>query len=306
MKTFYTSQNGFVECEEWSPHCWINVEGPDHDDMKYLGEELGVPEDFLVSSTDPNERPRIDREGDWRFIILRIPFRTVGQVSPYDTIPIGIITNNEILLTICAHKTEMISDFITHTRRREIQVDSESDFVLRLMYSSAYWYLKYLEVINRYMIIDEKSLASSIKNEDMFSMLGIQRTLVYFNTSIQANEILVDRLQSVYGEEFDSELSEDVKIELRQADMTAKIYDDIMGNTLDSFASVISNNVNSIMKKMAALSIVLMVPTMIASFYGMNVAVAFQNEPYMFEVIIIGSLVLSIALYVFLRKIRWF
>ncbi len=149
---------------------------------------------------------------------------------------------------------------------------------------------------------DEKNLEKSIRNEDLLHVLGIQRTLVFFNTSIQGNETLVGRIRRVYGDKYDTDLLDDVEIELHQADCTVKIYSDILESTMDSFSSIISNNVNAIMKKMTAVSIVLMVPTLIASFYGMNVEISYGNHNYVFRLIIGCSMLLSCVLYLFLRK----
>lgn len=306
MKTFFVNENGFVERDSWIPHCWVNVECPDKEDIRFMLDDLHVPPGFLESVADADERPRIEHEGQWRLTILRIPYHTENNETPYNTIPIGIITNNEVLLTICYRYTEMLHDFVDHTRCRGITVDTEPDFILRILYSSAYWYLRYLKVINNHVVSDEKKLEKSIRNEDLLHMLGIQRTLVFFNTSIQGNETLVGRIRRVYGDKYDTDLLEDVEIELRQADSTVKIYSDILESTMDSFSSIISNNVNAIMKKMTAVSIVLMVPTLIASFYGMNVEISYGNHNYVFWLIIGCSMLLSCVLYLFLRKIRWF
>lgn len=306
MRTFFVNQNGYVERDIWSPHCWVNVECPDKEDIRFMLEDLHVPSDFLESVADADERPRIERDGEWRLTILRIPYRSESNESPYNTIPIGIITNNEVLMTVCYRYTEMLHDFIDHTRYRGISVDTEPDFILRILYSSAYWYLKYLKDINNHVNSDVLQLEKSIRNEDLLHMLGIQRTLVFFNTSIQGNETLVGRIRRVYGDKYDTDLLEDVEIELRQADSTVKIYSDILESTMDSYSSIISNNLNGIMKKMTAVSIVLMVPTLIASFYGMNVRISYGDHDYVFWLIIGCSMLLSSILYLFLRKIRWF
>lgn len=284
----------------------MNVECPEKDDIRFMLEELHVPESFLESVSDADERPRIEHDGDWRLTILRIPLRSDKEEMPYDTVPIGIISNSDVLLTVCYRFTEMLHDFIAHTRVKGIAVETEPDFILRILYSSAYWFLRYLKDINNSVSTDRNHLERSIRNEDLLRMLGFQRTLVFFNTSIQGNETLIGRIRRVYGDRYDTDLLEDVEIELRQADSTVKIYSDILESTMDSFASIISNNVNAIMKKMTAVSIVLMVPTLIASFYGMNVEISYGNHPWVFWLIIGGSLLLSSILYIFLRKIRWF
>ena len=156
------------------------------------------------------------------------------------------------------------------------------------------------------VVISGERLERSIRNEDLKNMMKLQRTLVFFNTSLQGNNTVVGRLEHVYGNGFDADLLEDVEIELKQADNTANIYSNILSSSMDSFSSIISNNVNAIMKKMTAVSIVLMVPTLIASFYGMNVEITYGNHPYVFWLILGGSLLLSSILYVVLKKIRWF
>lgn len=306
MKAFFINENGFVKREEWSPHCWVNVERPDKEDTRFMLDDLGVPASFLESISDVDERPRIERDGDWRLTILRIPTRLEGEEMPFGTVPIGIITNNEVLLTLCYFRTEMLTDFIAHTRMRGISIVTESDFVLRILFSSAYWYLKYLKDINNSVQRSDKQMRRSVRNEDLLHMLKLQRTLVFFNTSIRGNQTLIGRIRRIYGDDYDPDLLEDVEIELRQADNTVNIYSDILESTMDSYASIVSNNVNAIMKKMTAVSIVLMVPTLIASFYGMNVTIGYESSPYAFWMIIIGSLALSTIVYIFLRRIKWF
>lgn len=306
MRKFLECENGFVERTEWFPHSWVNIECPDKDDYDFLVDDLHVPADFLENVSDDDERPRIERSGDWKLTILRIPHKTEGGDIPYITVPIGIITNNEIIVTICYHYTELLPDFISHTRIRGIEVTNEPDFILRIIYSSCYWYLRYLKEINDTVTGMERQLEKSVRNEQLLEMMRIQKTLVLFNTSVSGNEALLNRIRRVYGDRYDRDLLEDVEIELTQADNTVKVYSDILEGTMDSFASIISNNVNAIMKKMTGVSIVLMIPTLIASFYGMNVAISYGSQPWVFFLIVGGSLMLSAVLYIWLRRIDWF
>lgn len=305
MRRFLCNDNGFVEQDSWTPFCWVNIERPDDQDVKFMIDDLGVPSDFIDSIADPDERSRVERDGNWKLTILRIPIRSDGKQAPFITIPIGIITNNETVLTLCYYKTELIDDFIDHTRRKGIVVNSETNFILRIMYASAYWYLRYLKDINRTVRISCRQLEKSIRNEDLIVLQRLQATLVYFNTSLQGNDMLISRMRRVYADDCDQDLLEDVEIELHQADTTVKIYSDILDSTLDSFASVISNNVNEIMKKMTGISIVLMIPTLVASFYGMNVSIDFASQPHMFWIIVFGSLFVSFLLFLILKKFRW-
>ena len=226
-------------------------ECPTPDDFDFLEKELNVPAAFLHDIADTDERPRIDSEGNWLLTILRIPIFVKDNNITYTTVPIGIITNNEIIISVCYHSTAMIPDFIEYTRRKGINVPNRYELILRLIYSSSVWFLKYLDYQN-------------------------------------------------------PELLEDVMIELKQAQNMVNIYSDILTGTMDAFASIISNNVNTIMKRMTSLSIVLMVPTLIASFYGMNVDIHIEELPHAFSLIVCFSVLLSALAFIVFRKIKWF
>ena len=280
----------------------------DSSDFKFLTETLKVPESFLNDIADTDERPRTETEGNWLLTILRIPVQNTQSSLPYITVPIGIITNNEIIVSVCYHQTDMIPDFIEHTRRKGIEVRNKLDLIFRLIYSSAVWFLKYLKQINIDITAAEKELERSIRNEDLLRLMKLQKTLVYFNTSIRGNEVMIGKLKTIFQDTdfLDEELVEDVIIELKQAFNTVNIYSDILTGTMDAFASIISNNVNAIMKRMTSLSITLMIPTLIASFYGMNVDIHLEEMPHAFMLIILISVLLSALSFVIFRKIKWF
>ena len=307
MRKFLLCENGFVEKPQWMPNCWVNVECPDQNDLIFLTKELKIPDTFLEDIADIDERPRTDIEGNWLLTIIRIPLQQQGSI-PYITIPIGIITNNEIIVTVCYHSTEMIPDFIAHTRRKGVVVPNKFELILRLIYSSTVWFLKYLKQINNDVAAAEKELERSIRNEDLLRLMKLQKTLVYFNTSIRGNEAMIAKLQIIFQEKDykNRDLVEDVVIELKQAYNTVNVYSDILTGTMDAFASIISNNVNTIMKRMTSISIILMVPTLIASFYGMNVDVHVDALPHAFSFIILASIALSALAFVIFRKIKWF
>ena len=308
MRKYLYSENGFVEKPLWAPNCWVNVECPDHDDFQFLTRELNVPESFLEDIADADERPRTETEGNWLLTILRIPMQSSNPQIPFITVPIGIITNNDIIVSICYHQTELLSDFIQHTRRKNICVNNKLELILRLIYSSAVWFLKYLKQINNEVANAEKELEKSIRNEDLLRLMKLQKTLVYFDTSIRGNEVLIGRLKNIFQNTgmLDMELLDDAVIELRQAYNTVNIYSDILTGTMDAFASIISNNVNDIMKRMTSLSITLMIPTVIASFYGMNVDIHLDSFPHAFLFIVLLSAAISAGTFVWFRRIKWF
>ncbi|WP_300727335.1 magnesium transporter CorA family protein [uncultured Bacteroides sp.] len=308
MRKYLYCEAGFVEKANWLPNCWVDVECPTQDDFDFLRNDLKVPDSFLQDIADTDERPRTDTEGNWLLTILRIPMKIHGSKVPYTTVPIGVITNNEIIVSVCYHSTEMLPDLIEHTRKKEINVPNKFELILRLIYSSAAWFLKYLKQINNEVTQAEKELERSIRNEDLLRLMNLQKSLVFFNTSIRGNEVMIGKLQNIFREKDyqNTDLTDDVIIELKQAHNQVNIYSDILTGTMDAFASIISNNVNTIMKRMTSISIILMVPTLIASFYGMNVDVHIESMPHAFSIIVICSVLLSALAFVIFRKIKWF
>lgn len=305
MIKYYACEDGFIEKLEPAPNLWIRVESPDETDSRMLTEELGVPESFLENLADEDERPRFEREKGWLLTIMRVPVKSVISDAVYDTVPFGVITKDEIIITLCNRPTDIITDFIDHTRKRHIQIFSKPDFILRLLYSATYWFLKFLKEINQTVDASVVDLERSVRNEDLINIMQLQKALVFFNTSLQGNSMLLDRLDKLF-DDTDQELLEDVSIEMQQANNTVNIYMEILDSTMDTFASIVSNNVNQIMKRMTSVTIILMLPTLVASFYGMNVAVKFGESPNAFWYIIVFSFILAGLIYFWLRKIKWF
>lgn len=307
MRKFYSSENGYIEKDNWQPECWVNIECPDEQDYMYLSSELGVPKSFLDSAADNDERPRFDHEDGWLLTILRIPFHTDDSeaTEPYGTLTFAIITKEELIITISSHSTDMIESFIEHTRKKHIIDINKPDFILHIIYMSTFWFLKYLKAINVTVASASKGSKKNIRNKDLFQMMQLQNSLVYFNTALKGNTTLVDRLDKVFEDNCNEALLEDVKIELQQAQNTVDVYIEILDSTMDMLASVISNNVNDIMKKMTSVSIILMLPTLIASFYGMNVAVAFGGGHYAFWGIIGVSIAIALIIFFWLKHIKW-
>jgi hypothetical protein len=307
MRTYLSLEAGLSQLEQYTPKCWINIEFPDEDDLHFLTEELGVPSEFLADIADVDERPRTEKEDDWQLTILRIPLESNIQGLPYMTVPVGVITGKETTITVCYRKSQLIPDFISHIRRKSISITSQADFITRMIYSSAVWFLKYLKLIYLEINRAEKELEESVRNEDLMRIMRLQKSLVYFSTSIRGNEAMLGRLRTATrAGEIDPDLVEDVSIELRQAYNTINIYTDICNSTMDALGSIISNNVNTIMKRMTSLQIVLTIPTMIASFYGMNVDVYIAEWHYSFIAIMIISVIISAIAFVLFKRIKWF
>ncbi len=308
MKTFLKSEIGLVPIEKWEPKCWINIEQPTEQDKAYLLQEIQIPEAFYNDIEDVDERPRIEIEDDWTLIILRLPFKSDDVKLPFTTIPLGLIFKDDIFVSICFHKSEMIPDFIAYTRRKKITIADNYDLVFRLLLSSSVWFLKYLKQINQNIKFAENQLEKSIRNEDLQTLLQIEKCLVFFTTSLKGNDILGHRLKNTknHKETFDSDLIEDVDIELRQALEMTNIYSDILSGMMDAYASVISNNLNVIMKQLTSISIILMIPTLIASLYGMNVPNSFEDNHYGFWILLLISFTLATIGVIIFMKRKWF
>lgn len=305
MRKYYYSNKGFREVDGPDGAWWVNVMTPDTDDTRYLIEEEGIPPILLDYLEDKDERPRIERNGDWLMIIVRIPIANDTPSMPYTTVPMGIISrNSDRVFTVCYHQNLLTEDFASHTCHYNIDIHTASEFTLRIFFAAAHWYLTYLKSMSDYVIGNESVLEKSIANEDLKQLMRLQKSLVYFNTSIKGDVMVLTRIQKIFEAELDQDLEEDVDIELNQADTTVGIYSDILKATMDSYASIISNNANEVMKRMSGLSIILIVPTFVASLYGMNVDILLSSH-YSFWIIIGIATALTTLAFVCLRRLKW-
>lgn len=308
MKNLLKNGRGLVYTDDIKEACWINIEEPTPSEKNYLLNEIGIPEEFYNDIEDVDERPRIEFEDGWFLIILRLPIKNDDPKLPFSTVPLGIVFNETHFISICFYKTDIISDFILYTRRKNIIKKDNFDLMLRLHLSSSVWFLKYLKQINQNIKLAEQQLERSIKNEDLQTLLQIEKCFVFFTTSLKSNDILAHRIKNLreYRDSFDEDLVEDVDIELRQALEMTNIYNDILSGMMNTYASVISNNLNVIMKRLTSISIILMIPTLIASLYGMNVPNSLQDNSYGFLIIVVCSVILSmIGAFAFLKR-NWF
>ena len=304
MTTYLKYSEDFLITKEWTPGSWVNIETPTPDELTNLKAKFGLPEDFLNDLSDIDERPRVEHNDGWDCIVLRIPVR--DNDMPFVTIPLGVMIKDEYIVTVCLYRNTLISDFIEHTQKRHTTISSSSDFILRLLKSSAYWYIRYLKDVKNIVADAEVDLKKSIRNEDLLKLMNLQKTFVIFATSISGNNILLERINRLYRDELDKGLLEDVSIELRQADSTVTIATQMLDRTMNTYASVISNNVNAIMKRLTSISLILMIPTLIASFYGMNVDVGISMDNHWAFACIVGAgFILAAITCLWLRKIRW-
>jgi len=308
MITIYKSSNSGLEViEEAVNNSWINVIDPTTDEIEQLT-EMGIPQDFITYPLDLDERARTEREDDGSMLILlRIPyFQGVKVDVPYITIPLGVIITNKWIITVCRRQNDILQE-LTSGRVRGLETPKRNRFILRLLLSTASRYLSYLREINRIVDTLEDHLQASQRNRDLFELLKYQKSLVYFTTALRTNELMMERLQRwqifrTYPE--DEDLLEDVITENQQAIEMVNISTNILSSTMDTFASVISNNLNEVMKFLASATIVVSMPNIVFGFYGMNVDLPFQNIGYYVPLII--SVIISLAIvFVFIRR-DWF
>lgn len=305
FKTF----GGYNEITKPEKDCWINVIKPSSDEIKQLTDNFKLPNDLINDILDADERPRIEFEDDWNLIILRIPIEVFNNGVPFNTVPLGIFLTKNFTLTICLQDNEVLPIGKASPLREQHRAISDNiNFVLRLFLRSGSLYLNYLKQINQRTSLIEQDLEKSIKNKELNKLLKMEKSLVYFITSIKANEIVLARLRNSkkITSELNEDLLEDAFIENKQALEMAQIYSDIQSGMMETFASVISNNLNIVIKQLTLVSIILMIPTLIASIFGMNVPNFMEHSKYALPGIILGSLVLSILGVVFLRKKQLF
>jgi len=303
------TERGFSQLNSWEKDAWINVQKPTNEEIGYLKGRFKVPDEFFPHIYDIDERSRIEIEDGWMLIILRIAHKQDDESLPFVTVPFTIMLSDDCMLTICDFETELLQGFINFASAKKIIINNRFEFVLQLFLSSTIWYLKYLKQINLYNQVIEKDLEKSIKNKELHKMLKMEKCLVYFITSLRGNSNLLLKLQNTKlakEHEFDKDLYEDIEIELKQAIETANIYSDIQSGMMNAFASVISNNLNQVMKQLTSISIILMIPTLVASLFGMNLPNFMENNNYSFLGVILGSVLLTSSAFIFFKRRNWF
>lgn len=286
---------------------WIRVDMPDEKEKELLVQEYGVPADFISDMADADERPRIEYDDGVTLVVLRIPRKNESGKIPYSTVPLGIVMARDCIITIAPFANDVVADFLQFARKKNVQVATPHDLALRLMTSASVWYMKYMKLINAEVANAENVLEKSIRNEDLLRLMYLDKSMVFFNAAIRGNEMTLAKFSNMLRAETDytREIYEDTRVELRQAHAMVSIYSDILTGTMDSFASIISNNVNTIMKRMTAISLILMLPTLIASFYGMNVNTFVEDSPAAFVIILSFSLLLSAVTYGIFKWKNW-
>ncbi len=306
MKTYWNTQGGLTQLQEWQPNCWIQMTCPTEDDQRQLEEQFNIPDYFLSDISDTDERARYEYDDGWMLIILRIPYvKEIRSRTPYTTVPLGIIHKRDVTITVCYYETNMMIDFVSFQQKRGEGFTDYVDMIFRLFLSSAVWYLKRLKQIN--MLIDKakRNLDREVNNESLIGLSRLQDSLTYFQTSIRGNETLLSKLKfKLQIDELDADLIEDVNIEMTQARETTSIYSDILESTMDTYQSIINNNMNTVIRTLTSVTIIMMFPTLIASLFGMNLINGMEDKPWGFVFALIISVLVSVVCWWIFRHKR--
>ncbi|MCI4650671.1 magnesium transporter CorA family protein [Phaeodactylibacter sp.] len=315
MIRYYTKEDRTLrELEEPQYGCWVNISPPfSHEELEELSQQFDIPLDFLTDSLDIDERSRYEREDDIRLIVVNTPILNEIEEENdaiYITVPIGIILTPDQFITITAYENPVLQLFLDG-KVRGFNTNDESAFVLQIMEQNVYRFLTCLKKLNLKRNLIEKELYDSSRNKELKQLLSIEKSLVYFVNSLSANELLKMKMKrtdflKIRDDEDKSDLFEDIIIDNSQALEMANIYTNILNGTMDAYGSIISNNLNITIRRLTLITIILMVPTLVASFYGMNIPLPLEGKPYALPIIVAVSISLSLLVTWYFQRKRLF
>ena len=312
VRIFKTIEGAIHEIQEPQEDCWIAMTNPTATEIFEMSERFGIEVDDLRAPLDEEERSRIEVEDNYTLILVDVPMiEERNDKDWYGTIPLGIIVTRKRIITVCLEDTQVLTRFM-EGRVRNFFTYMKTRFILQILYRNATMYLHYLRIIDKKSEQVEEKLHLSTRNEELIELLELQKSLTYFITSLRSNEVVLEKLLKIdsikkYPE--DTDLLEDVITENKQAIEMANVYSGILNGTMDAFASIISNNMNIVMKVLAIITIVMSIPTIVFSAYGMNVAgsgMPLSRSPLGFLIIILISVAISVVAAIILSKKRFF
>lgn len=298
--------NKFEKIKEFKPGSWISLVNPTEEEIKLVCSNLNIEDEFIKYPLDYEEQARIDVEDDMTLFVIDVPvIEEDKEGKTYSTMPLGlIVVRDEFFITVSLKKNRVIDSF-EKGRVKGMYTYKKTRFVLQILYLNASFFLTDLKRINKNAENTVGILKKTMKNEELIQLLNLENSLVYITTSLKSNELVMEKTargKILKSYEEDDEILEDAIIENRQAMEMGKIYSDILNTTMDASASIISNNLNVVMKFLAAITIVLSIPTLIASIYGMNVPLPFATNPHGFAIVIGMSILISVGAFIWLRR----
>lgn len=295
-----------TETKEYIKGNWINMVSPTEEEIKEVCKNVNIKEDFIRYALDSEEKARIDIEDEDNTIlfIIDIPIMEKENGSKvYSTMPIGIIfVRDDYFITVSLTKNEIIDNL---EKKKNIVTYKKSRLLLQIFYTNAERFLVLLRRLNKETEVAESVLKNSMKNKELLKLLSLEKGLVYFTTSLKSNEVVMEKtmrgnLIKLYEE--DEDILEDAIIENKQAIEMSQIYNNILAGTMDAYASIISNNLNGVMQFLTAITIIVAIPTMISSYWGMNVPVPFQNNSFGFIIVVLISILIGVIATLWLKK----
>ncbi|MEG0798575.1 MAG: magnesium transporter CorA family protein [Acidaminococcaceae bacterium] len=314
-KIFKSIDEGITELDlsQLTKGAWIDIVSPSTEELLEISAHTGVQLDFLTAALDDEEKSRIETETDQILILVDIPL--LRSNNDYDTLPLGIIMTADYVITVCLEVNAVLADF-SSLNYRFFSTYKKTRFLFQILYKSATLYLKYIRNINRRTDELEQHLRKSMENEELFNLLDVQKSLTFFSASLRSNYIVTEKLLRLRSAkqvqhlvkmyEEDEDLLEDVIIEYKQAIEMVEMYSHILNSMMEVFASIINNNMNLVMKFLAGMTIVLAIPTVLSSLWGMNVPVPLADNPYGFFIVSASATLTAGIFAYFLWKRRMF
>jgi magnesium transporter len=308
MITYWQMINsGLLPLTSYDKGSIINVTEPDEKELNILRTTFSVPDDFIQDVIDIDERSRTEIDEGKLYIIYRIPVRNINNGVPFSTVPLGIVLSKDYMITICSRNCEVLNDCFSRSRKHA-ELNNYFELILHIFIRTTFFYHKYLKQINIETNQIEQDLVRSTRNKELHKLLKMEKCLVYFTTSLRSNDLLIAKLRSskfITLNEYSSDLFDEAMVENKQAIEMANIYSDIQSGMMDAFASVISNNLNIVLKTLTIITIMLMIPTLIASFFGMNVPNFMESSKFAFAGILVVSTLITVTAVLLFRRKKW-
>jgi len=313
IKVFKTTNGKFIEKDQYDlleENIWVYLVSPSHDEIELITTSFDIPKDFIEDPLDENESPRMELEDGKRLLIIQSPYFQDDEEAAiqFITLPLGIILTEKCIITVSSKDDDVLQNLIKG-RVKNFSTTKRNRLILQILSRTATVYLNYLKKINRISNTIEAQLENSMNNERLMDLLDLQKSLVYFATSLRSNQAVMEKLSRLgmfTKFEEDEDLLEDMIIDNKQAIEMTSIHANILRSTMEAFSSMISNNLNKVMKFLTSITIILMLPTLISSIYGMNIPLPFEKSPHAFVILMVASVLLALVGVIIFIKRKWF
>ena len=313
IKVFKTTNGKFIEKDQYDlleENIWVYLVSPSHDEIELITTSFDIPKDFIEDPLDENESPRMELEDGKRLLIIQTPYFQDDEEAAikFITLPLGIILTENCIITVSSKDDDVLQNLIKG-RVKNFSTTKRNRLILQILSRTATVYLNYLKKINRISNTIEAQLENSMNNERLMDLLDLQKSLVYFATSLRSNQAVMEKLSRVgmfTKFEEDEDLLEDMIIDNKQAIEMTSIHANILRSTMEAFSSMISNNLNKVMKFLTSITIILMLPTLVSSIYGMNIPLPFEKSPHAFIILMVASVLLALIGVIIFIKRKWF